>query len=143
MIAEAHMRHRVLVLVLIASVSGALYAADVPVTLKKTGDCAGTATLFARDSGDPIASCGAGCTEVTVSVPAGTWLRLDSRGWAGCSKAGAVVDGPTFIQPAPRIGRHPAGNAFQVGAEGNVVTTRFTYSPPRLPMYIPPGNSVK
>ena len=90
--------------------------------------------LIEIDTGRTLLSCGAHCDQMTVDVPAGTRVRVQTRKVGGCIP---------FASVQVRGESHPAGTVFQVGPQSNVVTVPFSWTPPRMNWHVRVGNSVR
>jgi hypothetical protein len=108
-----------IVLSVLLLLSVAAFADDVSLTLNKAGGCSGSITVTDRDTRRVIASCGLTCGEKTVTVPAGTWVRISTRAATRCS--GGMAD---MSLCANRLG----ACELQVGPEGSLVTARFAWN---------------
>ncbi len=99
----------------------------VPLTLKKSGNCSGTMTVTERDTHHTLASCRVGCDEITVQIPAGTWIRVSTQAAAQCGGGFIFVNGTMIGPRRATSGYLPAAGYVLVGDEGASITTSFSW----------------
>ena len=97
--------------------AAAAYADDVTLTLKKEGSCSGSITVTDRETHRTIASCGLTCPEKTVSVRAGTWVRVSAAPAARC--------GGGLLDPSSLCANRRGPCELQIPAADVVIGARF------------------
>ncbi|HEY6214332.1 MAG TPA: hypothetical protein VIW45_18685 [Vicinamibacterales bacterium] len=110
---------RSLLLLALLTLAAALHADEATLTLVKTGGCSGSITVTDVDTHRTLASCGVTCAQRSVSVPAGTWVRVSTQAAASCS--GGLKE--TTFHCANRFG----ACMVQVEPEGTIITAGFAW----------------